>query len=109
MSREDSRAWTGAVKGAGTADDEEEVGSESDANDAAGDRGVDLAGGSTDEARGKDGGDEEDGVTAVERNAVSRGEDRTVTGTSSRMAVGTSLLSIKLGAAKYCQHWVQGG
>lgn len=97
MSREERRACTGAVRGAGMAVEAVDVGRDSDANEAGGERGG-VRGEGRAEAGGKAGaaGALDDGVTAVERNAVKRGEERTVTGTSSKMLEGTSLFSIRL-------------
>lgn len=99
MSREVRRAERGAVRGAGRAVVcEVEVGRERVLNAEVAERGVDRGEGRVEvewKAGAAEGGAEE-GVTRVERKAVRRGEVRMVTGTSSRMLVGTSLLSIRL-------------
>ena len=98
MSSEVRSAERGAVSGAGRAVVlEVEVGRERVAKEEVAERGVARGEGRV-EVEWKEGvaGADEVGVTRVERKAVSRGEDRTLTGTSSSMLEGTSLLSIKL-------------
>lgn len=97
MSSEVRRAERGAVSGAGRAVvSEVEVGRDRVEKDEVGERGVERGEGS-DEVEWKEGPEVvELGVTRVERKAVRRGEVRIVTGTSSRMLEGTSLLSMRL-------------
>lgn len=98
MSREEMRAERGAESGAGYAGVRDaEVGRERVLKEAVGDRGVSRA--ERVEERGNDVAGVlvvVEGVTIVERKAVRRLDEWTVTGTSSRMLDGTSLWSIKL-------------